>query len=330
MQSDHAFDFFHFSVTGQARLAQATWNSGLFAQAPANVSPPVVSGTAQVGQSLSASTGIWSGSPTSFAYQWTRCDAGGAACVDVGGATASTYVLVAADAGATMRVRVTASNSVGSSSADSAATAVVTAAPSGVPAGFTSVVVEPGCGGCSVSAITNGLRATISGAADAVDTAYGVKDLGPGGLSGRVYVRDVLALAQGQSLSANLAVFQMRDNGGALVYELYLASDRSVRLYSPPGGLRSSSINLSTGVLVPNNGSSSIRVEVSAQANSSIIVRVDDVNRITLTGLTGATSGNQRYLRAGIDHYDGASGQGVSSEHTYVATSQSTWLGSPT
>ena len=164
------------------------------------------------------------------------------------------------------------------------------------------------------------MRATIAGAADTLDTAYGVQDFGgAGGVSGRVYVRDVLSLAPGQTLAANLAVLQVRNNAGALVYELYVGSDRSLRLWSPAGGLRSSSINLSTGVVVPNNGSSSIRVEVSALATSSVIVRVDGVDRITLTGLAGATSGNQRYLRAGIDHYDGSSSQPVTSEHTTSA-----------
>ena len=41
---------------------------------PVNSSPPVVSGVAQVGQSLSASPGSWSGTaPISYAYQWQRC-----------------------------------------------------------------------------------------------------------------------------------------------------------------------------------------------------------------------------------------------------------------
>ena len=61
----------------------------------------------------------------SFTYQWRRCDASGAACVDVPGANGSKYTLVTADAGRTMRVVVTATNVVGSSSATSSATPVI-------------------------------------------------------------------------------------------------------------------------------------------------------------------------------------------------------------
>ncbi len=80
---------------------------------PVNSVPPVISGTAQVGQTLSSSTGTWSGSPTSYAYQWSRCNSTGGSCVDIGGATNPSYLLVAADLGATLRVRVTASNATG-------------------------------------------------------------------------------------------------------------------------------------------------------------------------------------------------------------------------
>ena len=45
-----------------------------------NTSLPVISGTAQVGSQLTASTGSWSGSPTSYSYQWHRCDTAGANC----------------------------------------------------------------------------------------------------------------------------------------------------------------------------------------------------------------------------------------------------------
>ena len=72
------------------------------------------------------------------------------------------------------------------------------------------------------------------------------------------------------------------------------------------------------------------RVEVSAQASSSIIVRLNGTDALTLSGFSGATTGNQRYIRAGIDHYDATTtSDPVSTTHTSVATSQTTWLGAP-
>jgi hypothetical protein len=101
---------------------------------PAATSPPTISGTAQQGQTLSASTGSWSGTtPISYAYQWQRCDSGGGSCASIAGATGAGYLLASADVGATLRVSVTASNSAGSATASSAATAAV-AAPSSPPA----------------------------------------------------------------------------------------------------------------------------------------------------------------------------------------------------
>ena len=85
------------------------------AVAPVNLSVPTVSGSLVSGQMLTAGPGSWSGSPTpTFAYQWQRCDTGGANCVAIVGATSSTYTLTAADVGSTIRVAVTASNSAGS------------------------------------------------------------------------------------------------------------------------------------------------------------------------------------------------------------------------
>lgn len=98
--------------------------------APANTSPPTITGTAQEGQSLTASNGTWSNNPTSFAYQWLRCNPGGNACASVANATQNIYTLVAADAGRTLRVRVTATNADGSNFAESNQTATVTPATS--------------------------------------------------------------------------------------------------------------------------------------------------------------------------------------------------------
>lgn len=90
-----------------------------------NLTPPSVTGTPQNGQTLSAVAGSWAGAPSGVTYQWSRCDAAGANCVPIPAATAQTYVLGPADAGATLTVTVTAANSVSKSSVASSATAAV-------------------------------------------------------------------------------------------------------------------------------------------------------------------------------------------------------------
>jgi hypothetical protein len=98
--------------------------------APVNTAKPTVSGTAGVGQTLTATNGTWSNTPTSYAYQWLRCNGGGNSCVSVSNGTQQSYTLVGADAGHTMRVRVTATNADGSASVESDQTAAVAAATS--------------------------------------------------------------------------------------------------------------------------------------------------------------------------------------------------------
>lgn len=93
---------------------------------PSNTTDPTVTGTPTVGQTLTAHTGTWSGTaPINFTYQWQRCNSSGASCVDIGGATSSTYLLVTADVGSTIRVRVTGTNVDGSSPDFSAVTSVI-------------------------------------------------------------------------------------------------------------------------------------------------------------------------------------------------------------
>jgi hypothetical protein len=95
--------------------------------APANTSPPTISGTARDGDTLVVDEGSWSGTdPMTFTFQWQSCDLNGLGCVDIGGATGWTYDVRTADVGHRLRVRVTATNATGSSSANSQATAVAT------------------------------------------------------------------------------------------------------------------------------------------------------------------------------------------------------------
>jgi hypothetical protein len=82
--------------------------------APVNTVAPAISGTTQEYQTLSCSTGTWTGNPTpTYTYQWYR----GASAI--GSATNSTYTLVAADVGQNIKCTVTATNIAGSASADS-------------------------------------------------------------------------------------------------------------------------------------------------------------------------------------------------------------------
>jgi hypothetical protein len=91
--------------------------------APQNSAPPTVSGTPTEGQTLVATDGTWAGAaPISFTYAWSRCDATGAACSAITGATSKTYVLAAADVDKTLRVAVTAKNTPGSDTQTSAPT----------------------------------------------------------------------------------------------------------------------------------------------------------------------------------------------------------------
>jgi len=101
------------------RLASAAGLHVDAALAPALFAKPAVDGLAQVGEVLTASPGTWSDATAKVTYQWQRCDASGASCSDIPGAAGSSYTAAQADAGSTIRVRISASNSAGSTTADS-------------------------------------------------------------------------------------------------------------------------------------------------------------------------------------------------------------------
>ncbi len=111
-------------------------------QRPANTASPTISGAAQLGSTLTANPGSWTGpGPITFAYQWSRCDQFGDKCAFVTGATSQTYTLSSADVGHGMRVRVQAKNEFGRTFATSAPTAAVSATANGCPIGVKNVLI---------------------------------------------------------------------------------------------------------------------------------------------------------------------------------------------
>jgi len=60
---------------------------------------PTITGTGKAGQVLTATTGTWSGSPTSYNYAWQRCNANGRICAPIANATSATYTATSSDTG---------------------------------------------------------------------------------------------------------------------------------------------------------------------------------------------------------------------------------------
>jgi hypothetical protein len=138
-------------TNGSGVLSWAT--PTLTPSAPTNNTLPVVDGTPTVGETLTSTTGTWSGYPApSFQYQWVR-----GASTNISGATSSSYQLTDAEFNTTVKCRVTATNTAGSANATSAATATIAAGAPQAPTGVTAV---PGNAQATVSfsapAITGG------------------------------------------------------------------------------------------------------------------------------------------------------------------------------
>lgn len=111
--------------------------------APLNSRRPRIVGSPITGATLEGRNGGWLGA-NSFTSRWLRCDAAGASCVAIPGATATTYQPTRADIGARIRLRVTGENSHGATSRKSAPTAVVARGDGGTAALTASVpATEP-------------------------------------------------------------------------------------------------------------------------------------------------------------------------------------------
>jgi hypothetical protein len=110
---------------------------------PANTVAPAVTGTVQVGQTLSCSTGTWTGSPTSYAYQWDISANGSTGWTNIG-TTTNTYTPVTGDQNKYLRCTVTATNTDGSVGAVSNVVGPIAAATAPSTAFPQTVVLDNG------------------------------------------------------------------------------------------------------------------------------------------------------------------------------------------
>ncbi|HJX47393.1 MAG TPA: hypothetical protein VJ375_06070, partial [Gaiellaceae bacterium] len=171
-----------------------TYSFGAAAK-PAPMSWPTISGTGHaVGNTLTPHNVTWGNTPTSFAYQWVRCNPVGElpSCSDIAGATGSgAYTLQSADGGSTLRIKVTATNGNGSTTIWSEPTEVITGGGSGT------------FGVTSIGSLTDG------GGAGYLDLS------GPFAIGQTVSVGKLTAYLAGSSGASKLRGVIYADNGGA-------------------------------------------------------------------------------------------------------------------
>ena len=153
------------SAAGAVTTLVVAGLAGAAGNPPVNTSLPTITGKAQQGSTFTAHHNVWSGDvPITYKWQWTRCNALGAACANITGETSQAKVLHSADVGSRLRISVTATNAVGSSVAESNASAVIAA-----PGGTTTAPVPPatgcpaGTGPADVAGVSSPARLLLDG-----------------------------------------------------------------------------------------------------------------------------------------------------------------------
>lgn len=115
---------YHYRIVGNNSSGQNTGEDMTFVtpadQTPHNTSlPQFTPTTPNQSAPVTVSTGTWTGSPTSYRYQWEFCWATKEGCIEIGGATTSSYTPPASAVGGRLRVIVTAVNAYGETSVTS-------------------------------------------------------------------------------------------------------------------------------------------------------------------------------------------------------------------
>ena len=105
-------------LSPRPRFSLRPASRGAPAAGPVPMVGPSVLGTAAAGKRLTGLSGTWGGfGAITYRFQWYRCNAAGAACLSIHGATSPTYALGDRDVGKTLGLTVNATDSTGTASA---------------------------------------------------------------------------------------------------------------------------------------------------------------------------------------------------------------------
>ena len=141
--------FIEVEVTATNTVASETADSArtgaVAGTAPVNTTPPAVSSTEKVGETLTATTGTWTGVPApALTYQWQGSASIGGPWTDIAGATANSYTVLPGVLGTYLRAQVTGSNVAGASTANAVGVHIALVPPSVVTAASISGPAHPG------------------------------------------------------------------------------------------------------------------------------------------------------------------------------------------
>ena len=247
---------------------------------------PTITGTAQVGQTLTASTtGIADAdgltSPT-YTYQWIRVDGTEA---DIAAANSSTYILVAADLGTTLKVRVTFADDLGhTETLTSAATATVTASPVTTPAAPQRLRSEPG----DAQVTLRWAAPTSDGGSPILRYEYAVDDSGTWIDAGGDLEETVPGLTNGQSYAVAVRAVTAAGAGPAaeVTASPVTTPGAPQRLRSEPGDAQ---VTLRWAAPASDGGSPILRYEYAVDDSGTWIDAGGDLEE-TVPGLTNGQS----------------------------------------
>jgi hypothetical protein len=163
---------------GSSASAVSTQTASVTGLPPHNTAAPTISGVAQQGDTLVASTGTWQYSPTGYSYEWDDCSSAGCSAITGASTSSGSYTLQASDVNSKIRVLVTARNAFGASSpANSDQTATVlpavpvnSGAPtiSGVPQQGSTLTADPGTWSPTPTSYSYSWKDCLSGTCTAI------------------------------------------------------------------------------------------------------------------------------------------------------------------